>query len=126
MARLAIRLLGPLQFSLDSQPVSGFESVKVRALLAYLAVESAHAQPREKLADLLWPGMPARRSITNLNQALYNLRKVIRDQQTDPPYLLRTYETIQFNPLSDCWLDVDAFQMRFPLCNSPYFILRRE
>ena len=40
MARLSIRLLGPFQVTLDGQPVTAFEPDKVRALLAYLAVES--------------------------------------------------------------------------------------
>ena len=40
MARLSIHLLGPFRVILDGQPVAGFESDKVRALLAYLAVES--------------------------------------------------------------------------------------
>ena len=40
MARLSIRLLGPFQAALDEQSVTAFESDKVRALLAYLAVES--------------------------------------------------------------------------------------
>jgi hypothetical protein len=39
MARLAIRLLGPFQVTLDGQPVTGFESDKVRALLARVRAE---------------------------------------------------------------------------------------
>jgi DNA-binding SARP family transcriptional activator/predicted ATPase len=110
MSHLAVRLLGRFQVSLDSQPVTGFESNKVRALLAYLVDESDQPHLRQKLADLLWPDLPARRSITNLNQALYNLRKVIGDHQADPAFLLRTQESVQFNPQCDYWLDVAAFQ----------------
>ena len=40
MTRLKIRLLGSFQVSLSSAPLTSFESNKVRALLAYLAVES--------------------------------------------------------------------------------------
>ena len=55
MTRLSIALFGALQVTLDGQPVTAFESDKVRALLAYLAVESHAPQRREKLAGLLWP-----------------------------------------------------------------------
>jgi DNA-binding SARP family transcriptional activator len=34
MARLSICLLGPLRVTIDEEPVTGFESDKVRALLA--------------------------------------------------------------------------------------------
>ncbi len=58
MAKLEISLFGPFQVLLNSSPVTQFESVKVRALLAYLAAEAIHPQPRESLAALLWPDWP--------------------------------------------------------------------
>jgi DNA-binding SARP family transcriptional activator len=42
MTRLSIRLLGPFQVTLDGQVVTTFESDKIWALLARLAVESEH------------------------------------------------------------------------------------
>ena len=39
VARLSVRLLGPFKVALGGQPVTGFESDKVRALLAFLGVE---------------------------------------------------------------------------------------
>ena len=57
MPHLSVRLLGGLQVLVDDIPVTAFESDKVRALLAYLAVE-ARPHPRLALADLLWPAMP--------------------------------------------------------------------
>ena len=44
-----------MQVTLDGSPLQGLESAKVRALLAYLAVESAQAHERERLAGLFWP-----------------------------------------------------------------------
>jgi DNA-binding SARP family transcriptional activator/predicted ATPase len=109
MTRLRVRLLGAFQVTLEGVPITQFESNKVRALLAYLAVEHHQAHSREKLAALLWPEMPSRRSSSNLSQALYNLRRLIQDQQAQPPYLLRERAAVQFNRCSDFWLDVDAF-----------------
>jgi DNA-binding SARP family transcriptional activator len=55
MARLTVSLLGPFQASLGEQFITGFESVKVRALLAYLASGPAASPPgsagRIALAD---------------------------------------------------------------------------
>ena len=42
MARLAIHQLGSFEVALDGHPVTALESDKVRALLAYLAVESEY------------------------------------------------------------------------------------
>jgi len=53
MARCSISLLGNMKFTLDGSPLHGLESAKVRALLAYLAVEKEREHPREQVASLL-------------------------------------------------------------------------
>jgi len=53
MTHLSLTLLGPPQVTLDGEPVSGFDSDKVRGLLAYLMVENDRPHHREKLAGLL-------------------------------------------------------------------------
>ena len=97
MAHLSLSLLGPFQVTLDGQPVTGFRSNKVRALLAYLAVEADRTHRREVLAGLLWPDWPDRDALSNLRYALSNLRRVIGDRQAEPSFLLITRDTLQFN-----------------------------
>lgn len=109
MARLSMYLFGPLQVSLDGEPITSFESDKVRALLAYLALESEAPQRREKLVGLLWPNRPQRAARMNLRHALTNLRTAIGDRQATPPFLLISRQTIQFNRASDAWVDAIAF-----------------
>jgi DNA-binding SARP family transcriptional activator len=109
MAHLSIRLFGPFQVTLGEQPVTAFESDKVRALLAYLALEADAPQRREKLAGLLWPDRPETSAHANLSRALANLRKSIGDRQATPPFLLISRQAIQFNRASDAWVDVTAF-----------------
>jgi DNA-binding SARP family transcriptional activator/predicted ATPase len=106
---LAIRTLGSFQVSIETRPITKFESNKAKALLAYLAVESSQAHSREKLASLFWPEMPSKRASSNLSQTLYNLRQLLGDHLVQPPYFLRGREAVQFNPESDHWLDVQAF-----------------
>jgi len=110
MARLSLSLLGPFEVTLDGVPVTAFDSNKVRALLAYLAVEADRPHPREVLAGLLWPDWPDTSARTNLRNALANLRSAIGDREAAPPHLLITRETIQFNRTSDHRLDVAAFR----------------
>ena len=124
MARLCLSLLGPFQATLDGAPLTGFPSSKVRALLAYLAVESARrrpgtvAHPRQVLAGLLWPDYPDRSAHTNLSNALSHLRTLLRDradtggEYSSPvrPYLVVDRETVQFNADSDAWVDVLEFE----------------
>ena len=90
MAHLSLSLFGPWHVTLDGQPVTGFESAKVRALLAYLAVEADRPHHRDALAGLLWPEVPDSTARNNLRQALANLRQAIGDRTAEPPFALLT------------------------------------
>ncbi|MCB9420977.1 MAG: winged helix-turn-helix domain-containing protein [Ardenticatenaceae bacterium] len=109
MTDLSIWLLGPFQVELFGEPVTSFSSDKVRALLAYLAAEADRPHRRDKLAGLLWSNSPQQTARTNLRRALADLRKAIGDHQADPPYLLITRQTIQFNGRSGAWIDTAVF-----------------
>ena len=106
MAHLSLCLLGPFQASLDGQPLTGFDSDRVRALLAYLAVESDRAHRRESLIGMFWPERPERMARHSLSQALSNLRRLFDGDGTVPPYLQTNRQTLQFDAGSDLRLDV--------------------
>ncbi|MEP6775037.1 MAG: BTAD domain-containing putative transcriptional regulator, partial [Chloroflexota bacterium] len=117
MARLKLSLLGTLQVVLDEQPATGFESAKVRALLAYLAGNAERSHNRDTLTGLLWPEQDEATARTNLRQALSNLRRTIKDPGSNQPFLLVSRETIRFNPDADYWLDVAIFTTLLDACS---------
>ena len=107
MPCLSIDVLGPLQVSLNGQPLTGFKYNKVRALLAYLAVEAGRPHTRAHLSTLLWPDMPEATARRNLTQALSALRRILGEEaEAGRPWLLATSESVQLNPETD--LEVDA------------------
>ena len=79
MAHLSVCLLGAFEVTLDGESVTGFESDRVRALLAYLTVEADRPHRRDMLAGLLWSEWPDQVARTNLRNALTNLRHAIGD-----------------------------------------------
>jgi DNA-binding SARP family transcriptional activator len=110
MTHLAISLLGSFGVSVDGQPANDFDSNKVRALLAYLAVESDRPHRRETLAGILWPEAPDRSAFNNLRYSLSDLRQNIGDREARPPFLLITHDSLQFNRASDHTLDVTSLE----------------
>ena len=116
MARLSLALLGPLHITLDGQPARGFSYNKVRALLAYLAVEADRAHHRDAVVGLFWPDQPDKAARTNLRQALATLREALGDASAAPPFLLTTRDTIQFNVESEYDLDVETLAACLPAC----------
>ena len=109
MARLELTLFGPCQISLDGAVVVHVESNKVRALLAFLAVEHHRPRAHDGLADLLWPDLPVNAARSNFRRTLASLRSTIGDRIAQPPHLFITRETVQFNLDSDVAVDAVQF-----------------
>ncbi len=114
MSTVVIALLGGFTArrdgtSSDAGDAVRFESDKVRALLAYLAIEPGKAQRRETLVGLFWPETPEQRARANLNQAVYSLRHAL-EKPGDPPLLLGDRHTLEINPAFDLRTDVAHFE----------------
>lgn len=77
MSRLHIQLFGAFQVTVDDQPWDDFRSDKVRALLAYLALEGATPRRRSQLMALLWSGFKPTFARANLRMTLANLRQLL-------------------------------------------------
>lgn len=109
MTRLNISLLGPFHIHRDGLPEIPLAYDKVRALLAYLAIEADHPHRRETLAELLWPEQDERAARHSLSQALFSLRHAIGDRDAADSLLLLTRDTVRLNPASAYWLDTQHF-----------------
>ncbi len=118
MPTLALSLLGYFQAALDDRPITSFESNKVRALLAYLAVEADRPHSRDELIGLLWPDRPEAVARANLRQALANLRRAIGDRGPEPIFLAVTTDSIQFQHSSQHWIDATALRTLLAECNA--------
>lgn len=110
MPRVQLSLLGPFRLVVHNQPVQRLRSLREAALLAYLAVEPHHPQPRDRLAGLLWPDHSATAARDNLKQILGNLRRTLDDVSAPTPILHVERQTVQFVPSEAIWLDVDHFR----------------
>ncbi|HEY8035853.1 MAG TPA: BTAD domain-containing putative transcriptional regulator [Methylobacter sp.] len=70
-------MLGGFDARMNGHPITGISYNKMRALLAYLAVEREQDHSREALAELLWSGFDPTTARDNLRRALSNLRKAL-------------------------------------------------
>lgn len=116
MAHLEFKFLGGFEVVLDNKRITAFESDKVRALIAYLAVESSHAHRREKLAALLWTNLPEKRARQNLSQALYALRASLGERGAKTPILVSTPGQIELCKSDICQVDILEFQQLIRSC----------
>src|SRR5437764_772272 len=105
MAQSSIQVLGSFQVQQHGSTVTHFRGDKVRALLAYLAVEADQPHTRSALTGLLWPEQPEEQALRNLSQALVRLRQAF-PESADP--LLVTRQTVQWRDGAAA-VDVAAF-----------------
>ncbi len=109
MARLTLTFLGSFQATLDGTPIARFQTDKVRALLAYLAVEAERPHSRASLCGLLWPDQSDDAALHNLSQTLLRLREALGDTPGAASFLRSSRQSIQWNAASDHQLDAADF-----------------
>lgn len=119
MTHLTLNLLGGFEAAIDAEPITTFGADKVRALLAFLAIESSRPHRRAKLSGMFWPDLPEKKAAHNLSQSLLRLRKVLQEKKasTDSSFLVVTPQNIQFNTYSSYQLDVLHFHELLTLCH---------
>lgn len=112
MTQLSLYFLGGFEATLDAEPITAFGSDKARALLAFLAIESARPHRRAKLSGMFWPDLPENKAAHNLSQSLLRIRQALgrKKDHTVPPVLIVTPQHIQFNSNSSHQLDVARFR----------------
>lgn len=109
-----IRFLGQFRVTLDGRPVE-IPARPAQLLLAWLALHAGQSQPREILADHLWPDSSAANARANLRHALWQLRAAIDpDPAHTPPCILADAHDVTFNCQSDYSLDVEMLTRRPP------------
>lgn len=108
MARLSLSFLGTFQVFLDDSLITHFRSSNVQGLLVYLMLNADRAISRQVLATLFWPDEPDSVARTNFRQTLYQLRKLLPEQEEEPFFIV-TRQTVQFNLESDTTCDSIEF-----------------
>jgi DNA-binding SARP family transcriptional activator/tetratricopeptide (TPR) repeat protein len=104
---LHVRLLGGFEAREGDTVFPFAESVRAQALLAYLIMNREGAQPRQRLAFLLWPDSSEAQARTNLRHVLYNVRHTLRRADR---FLDVSPHTLHWKPAAPFWLDVSAFE----------------
>ncbi len=74
-----------------------------------MAVEQEREHPREQVAALLWPERSDREALDALRYALSHLHRALLDRRAACPFVLVSRTHLQFNPASDCRLDLAEF-----------------
>ncbi|MDP1772381.1 MAG: BTAD domain-containing putative transcriptional regulator [Methylobacter sp.] len=109
---LEIMLLGGFDACLNGHSIAGNCYNKMRALLAYLAVEREQDHSREALAELLWGDNDPVTARGNLRRTLADLRRVL-ELPSGISLFSSSKHTLRFAP--NAYVDVLDFAGRMPV-----------
>ena len=109
---LFIRLFGQPRLTLDQQTLPFNAPPKTLPLLAYLLLHRSQPLERQQVAFTFWPDDAEPAARANLRRHLHWLGRLLPDTPANnaQPWLLSSPSTIQWNPLSEFWLDVAEFE----------------
>ncbi|MGQ9492612.1 MAG: ABC transporter substrate-binding protein [Anaerolineae bacterium] len=119
MPTLQIRLLGRLALRWDSQSLLLPATRKAQSLLAYLVMNRALPQSRDRLADLFWGEQPEHKARRSLATALWLIRRCLPAEG----FLRTDADTVRFEPQGELWLDVDEYKSY--ICTNDFLSLQR-
>ncbi|HJT89619.1 MAG TPA: AAA family ATPase, partial [Bryobacteraceae bacterium] len=104
---MRINLFGNLRISSAGQPVTSVNTNRLQSLIAYLILHGDSAQPRERLAFVLWPESTESQARTNLRQLLHHLKRALPPECKS---LLADHYSVQWKQDDSCDIDVVEFQ----------------
>ncbi len=107
---LGIYCLGPFRVYQNGVLLGEWNSLKGLAVLKYLVAHQGRKVSRETLMDVFWPEADADAARRNLHQAIYSLRKSLREHDGDFPYILSHDNCYEFNPALALWVDAGEFE----------------
>jgi DNA-binding SARP family transcriptional activator len=111
--RLEVYTLGSFQVYFNGELVENWSSRKGTHIFKYLLFNREHPIHKEVLMEQFWPDSDAEAQRNNLNVAIYGLRQVLRDNDSEFSHVLFQNDCYFLNPDMDIWLDADAFSKRY-------------
>lgn len=108
MTGLGFGVLGPLQLSVDCQPVP-LGTPKQRAVLAMLLINRNRPVTRDSLISAIWEDSPKSDPVHNLHVYIANLRKILGTAGVDPRTSLASAQPGYRLSVPDGACDLDRF-----------------
>ncbi|GGV20618.1 hypothetical protein GCM10010260_70770 [Streptomyces filipinensis] len=106
-----IRLLGGFAVAVADRPVAAgaWRLRKARSVVKLLCLSPGHRLHRERLYDLLWPGLDRPAAANNLHQALHSVRRALASAGASGDVVVLRDDMVLLGPDGGVDIDLDAF-----------------
>jgi DNA-binding SARP family transcriptional activator len=107
---LVVYCLGPFRVYQDNHLITEWESLKAKSIFKYLVAHQGNPIVKDVLMDVFWPDAEPEAARRNLHQAVYSLRKTLKQRRPDFPYVWFEGDCYLLNPDTPLWLDFEQFK----------------
>jgi DNA-binding SARP family transcriptional activator len=107
---LQLYFLGSLVMRCGNAQLPKPPTLKSQSLLAYLVCHRSQPLHRDKLAGLFFGERTEYKAHRSLSTALWHIRRCLPDNSV----ILNDSQTVQFDPQSPLWMDVEEFEALAP------------
>jgi DNA-binding SARP family transcriptional activator len=109
---LVVYGLGLFRVYQDDLLIESWDSFKARSIFKYLVVHRNTAVLKDILMDLFWPDADPQAARRNLHQAVYSLRRTLRQGQPASGHIRFEHDCYSLDPALDLWVDWEEFESR--------------
>ncbi len=118
-SKLQATFFGGIRILWKGKLINQFATKKILGLFCYLIENSNVESSRDKLMLLFWGGFPDSQAKYNLRYALWNIRKLFKESESDIDPLITTRTSCRWNPDFPFLTDTKIFLNSIKKENSP-------
>jgi DNA-binding SARP family transcriptional activator len=107
---LAVCLLGRFRLFRRGQLIEGWHGSKTPRIVRYLFAQRGRPVQRDVLIDLFWPDVDPETARRNLHQAIYVIRKALREAYDPTQLIIFADEAYAVNTSAGMWCDAEEFE----------------
>ena len=107
---LVVYCLGSFRVYQDDHLITDWESLKAKCILKYLVAHHGSPIVKDVLMDVFWPDAEPEAARRNLHQAVYALRKTLRQRQPSFAPIWFESDCYLLNPDTPIWVDFENFE----------------
>lgn len=108
---LKVYALGPFKIKLSSKQVKekDWKSFKTLKLFKLLLINYGKEISSEQIVDKIWPDTKLSKGVKRVYDTVYQLRKVLDNDQADESYIIKSPPGYSLNQNKDYWFDWEEF-----------------
>ena len=106
----AVHLLGDFRLVVRGRPLEAWQGAKSQRVIRYLMAHPRRPVPKDVLIDAFWPETSADAGRRNLHQAVYMIRKTVRDHDADLQLIIHDSDAYAVNAQLEVWCDAEEFE----------------